>query len=190
MTEHQEKWLKYILLGICTVLGICIGALFVHYQHGKDAEPKVMEYQDTTDAKVVGKELNVSQGTAKQITDKIYQAQQGETQPTVSYYIQAPDIRAGADQVAADIKSGKANIPAAAAEKTDRTLVTANEEKQKVDVYKINLNKCHKIKAGVMTAGDKTYYGVGYQQGKWEGMIYSRGKKINAGSITYTVAEW
>ena len=187
MTDQQKKYILFVLF---TVLGIWIGSLYVNHRNSKDAEPKVMEYQDTTDAKVIGKELNVSQGTAKQITDKIYQAQQGETQPTVSYYIQAPDVRAGADQVAADIKSGKANVPAAAAEKTDRTLVTANEEKQKVDVYKINLNKCHKIKAGIMTTGDKTYYGVGYQQGKWEGMIYSRGKKINAGSITYTVAEW
>ena len=187
MTDQQKKYIFIVLL---TVLGIWIGILYVNPRNSKNVEPKVMEYLDTTDAKAVSKKLEVSQETAKPITDRIYQAQQGETQPNVTYYIQASDVRAGANQVAAESKSGNAHVPAAAAEKTDRTLVTANEEKQKVDVYKINLNKNHKIKAGIMTTGDKTYYGVGYQQGKWEGMIYSRGKKINAGSITYTVAEW
>ena len=187
MTDQQKKYIFFVLF---SVLGIWIGILYVNHRNSKNVEPKVMEYLDTTDAKAVSKKLEVSQETAKPITDRIYQAQQGETQPNVTYYIQASDVRAGANQVAADIKSGKANVPAVAAEKTDRTLITANEEKQKVDVYKINLNKNHKIKAGIMLAGDKTYYGVGYQQGKWEGMIYSRGKKINAGSITYTVAEW
>lgn len=188
MTEQLKK---YIFIEIFILLGCLAGVLFLRYQSTKNEEPKVMEYQDTTNAKTVSKELNVSQETAKQITKKIYQAQQGETQPTVTYYIQAPDVQTGASQVANDIKEGKANIPTAVTEKTDRTVVTPNEKKQKVDVYKINLNKSHKIKAGIMTAGGKTYGGIGYQAGRWEGMIYTRtGRKIEAGSITYTVAEW
>ena len=86
---------------------------------------------------------------------------------------------------------GKPTVPAAAAEKTDRTVVTADTDRQKVDVYKINLRRSHKIKAGIMTADGKTYGGIGYQAGKWEGMIYTRsGRKVDAAAITYTLAEW
>lgn len=98
---------------------------------------------------------------------------------------------AGARQVAKDIQAGKPTVPAAAAEKTDRTVVTADTDRQKVDVYKINLRRSHKIKAGIMTADGKTYGGIGYQAGKWEGMIYTRsGRKVDAAAITYTLAEW
>ena len=93
--------------------------------------------------------------------------------------------------MARDIQADKPSVPAAAREKTDRTVVTADKDHQKVDVYKVNLRKPHKIKVGAMTTGDKTYIGAGYQYGRWEGMLYTRtGKKVEAGSITYTVKEW
>lgn len=100
-------------------------------------------------------------------------------------------MESAAEETAERINKNDESLPRLATEKTDRTVVTPNTEKQKVDVYKVNLNKSHKVKAGVMTTGDKTYYGVGYQQGKWEGMVYTRsGKKIEGVSISYTLKEW
>lgn len=150
-----------------------------------------MPQEQTTDTQAVKNQLDVSQGTAEKITREIRYIQTGETQPQVTYYVTAPTVETAAEQVAKDIKEGQPTVPKEAAQKSDRTVVTADKDKQKVDVYKINLKKPHKIKAGLMTAGGKTYGGIGYQAGKWEGMLYTRtGRKVEAGSITYTIAEW
>ena len=173
------------------ILGILGGILYGCHRAHKATQPQVMEYQDTTNPTKTAEQLKLSDDSAKSVTREIYKIQQTQPTPTVTYYVQAPDLTAGAEKVAEDIKTDQPSVPAAAREKSDRTVVTANQEHQKVDVYKVNLRKPHKIKAGVMYAGDRAYYGVGYQQGKWEGMVYTRtGKKIEAGSITYTIKEW
>ena len=188
--EQEEKW--RILLAVTGACVLCIlGGLIYGCSRKKKEEPKVMEYKQTTDPATIQKNLDVSQGQAREITREIYHVQQADSPPVITYYVQAPDIDSGAKQVAKDIQDGKPDVPAAATEKTDRTVVTANTEKQKVDVYKINLAKTHKVKAGIMTADGKTYGGIGYQSGRWEGMVYTRtGKKIEGVSITYTLAEW
>ena len=150
-----------------------------------------MPQEQTTDTQAVKNQLDVSQGTAEKITREIRYIQTGETQPQVTYYVQAPDLTSGAETVARDIQDDKPSVPAAAREKTDRTVVTADHDRQKVDVYKVNLRKPHKVKVGAMTTGEKTYIGAGYQTGRWEGMVYTRtGKKIEGVSITYTLKEW
>ena len=188
--EQETKW--RIILAIAGACVLCIiGGLIYGCGREKKEEPKVLDYQQTTDPAAIQKKLNVNQGTAREITREIYHVQQSDSPPAITYYVQAPDLTSGAEKVARDIREAKPSVPAAAREKADRTVVTANQEHQKVDVYKVNLRKPHKIKAGVMYAGDRAYYGVGYQQGKWEGMVYTRtGKKIEAGSITYTIKEW
>lgn len=188
--EQEERW--RIILAVAGAVVLCIiGGLIYGCGKEKKEEPKVMEYKQTTDPAAIQKKLDVSQGTAKEITKEIYHVQQSDSPPAITYYVQAPDLDTGALQVAKDIQDGKLDVPATAAEKTDRTVVTANTDKQKVDVYKIDLRKNHKIKAGAMTTGNKTYYGIGYQQGCWEGMLYTRtGRKVEAGSITYTIKEW
>lgn len=188
--EQDEKW--RIILAVVGAAVLCvIGGLIYGCSKEKKTEPKVMEYKQTTDPATIQKKLDVSQGTAREITREIYHVQQSDAPPAITYYVQAPDIDSGAKQVAKDIQDGKPDVPAAAAEKSDRTIVTANEDKQKVDVYKINLAKPHKIKVGAMTAGGKGYVGVGYQTGRWTGMVYTRsGRKVEAGSVSYTVAEW
>jgi len=176
--------------GLC-ILAIISGMIYGCHREQKAAQPAVMPYQDTTDPVKAADQLKLSDDSAKTVTREIYRIQQTQPTPTVTYYVSAPDLTAGAEKVAQDIREDQPSVPAAAREKTDRTVVTANQERQKVDVYKVNLSKPHKVKAGVMYAGDRAYYGVGYQQGKWEGMVYTRtGRKIEAGSITYTVKEW
>lgn len=188
--DQETKWRTLLAIAGATVLFI-LGALIYGCSREKKEEPKVMEYKQTTDPVTVQKQLDVSQGTAREITREIYHVQQADSPPAITYYVQAPDVEAGARQVAKDIQEGKPAVPAAAAEKTDRTVVTADTTRQKVDVYKINLRRNHKIKAGIMTADGKAYGGIGYQVGRWEGMIYTRsGRKVDAAAITYTLAEW
>ena len=183
-----KKRLILIASGIL-LIGAAVG-IFYSCSRQK-SEPIVMPQEQTTDTQAVKKQLGVSQNTAEKITKEIHYIQTGETQPSVTYYVTAPTVEQAADKVAQDIKDGQPTVPKEAAQKSDRTVVTADKEKQKVDVYKISLAKTHKIKVGAMTAGGKGYVGAGYQAGRWTGMLYTRsGRKIEAGSISYTVAEW
>ena len=179
-----------VIAGVC-LIGLIAGVIYGCHREQKATQPTVMPYQDTTDPAKTADKLKLSDDSAKAVTKEIYRIQQTQPTPQVTYYVQAPDLTSGAETVARDIREAKPSVPAAAREKTDRTVVTADHDRQKVDVYKINLNKSHKLKAGVMSADGKTYGGIGYQAGKWEGMVYTRsGKKIEAVSITYTLAEW
>ena len=176
-----------VLSGICLVAGMIYGC----HKEQRATQPTVMPYQDTTDPVKAADQLKLSDDSARAVTKEIYRIQQTQPTPQVTYYVQAPDLTSGAETVARDIQEDKPSVPAAAREKTDRTVVTADHDHQKVDVYKVNLRKPHKIKAGLMTANGKTYGGIGYQYGRWEGMLYTRtGRKVEAGSITYTIAEW
>ena len=188
--NSNEKKIKTIVYVSCILVSFVIFTAVKSCSRQK-SEPIVMPQEQTTDTQAVKKQLGVSQNTAEKITKEIHYIQTGETQPSVTYYVTAPTVETAAEKVAADIKDGQPTVPKEAAQKSDRTVVTADKDHQKVDVYKVNLRKPHKIKVGAMTTGDKTYIGAGYQYGRWEGMLYTRtGKKVEAGSITYTIKEW
>lgn len=188
MENDNKKRLILIASGIL-LIGAAVG-IFYSCSRQK-SEPIVMPQEQTTDTQAVKKQLGVSQNTAEKITKEIHYIQTGETQPSVTYYVTAPTVETAAEQVAKDIKEGQPTVPKEAAQKSDRTVVTADKDHQKVDVYKVNLRRPHKIKVGAMTTGDKTYIGAGYQYGRWEGMLYTRtGRKVEAAAVTYTIAEW
>jgi flagellar biosynthesis protein FliP len=87
--------------------------------------------------------------SAPPIVKEIQYIQNGTTPLNVTYYVQSPTVEKVTKQTADAINKNDTSLPAAATEKTDRTVVTANTDQQKVDVYKINLRNNHKIKAGV-----------------------------------------
>lgn len=193
MIDMQEPGVRKKVLAVTVLSGICLmaGMIYGCSQEHKATQPTVMPYQDTTDPVKAADQLKLSDDSAREVTKEIYRIQQTQPTPQVTYYVQAPDLTAGAETVARDIREDKPSVPAAAREKTDRTVVTADHDHQKVDIYKINLKKPHKIKTGLMTADGKTYGGIGYQAGRWEGMVYTRtGRKIEAAAVTYTIAEW
>ena len=88
----------------------------------------------------------------------------------------------------------------AAREKTDRTVVTPitkdkdgkdlPADQQKVDVYKINLRKDHRIKAGASVIDGKALMTVGYEQGRFEALAHFDGGKYKGATVMYNVAEW
>lgn len=182
---------KVLAVTVLSGIGLIAGMIYGCSREHKAAQPTVMPYKDTMDPVKTADKLKLSDDSAKAVTRELYHIQQTQPTPQVTYYVQAPDLTAGAETVARDIQEDKPSAPAAAREKTDRTVVTADHDRQKVDVYKVNLRKPHKIKAGAMTTGDKTYIGAGYQYGRWEGMLYTRtGRKVEAAAVTYTIAEW
>jgi hypothetical protein len=108
----------------------------------------------------------------------------------VSYTVEAPTVESAAEKVTDQIKTGDTTIPKAAAAKTDRTAVVADTDKQKVDVYKINLRNNHKIKAGISYIDSKAYADVGYQAGRVEVIGHYGGENRNGVSVMYTLKEW
>ena len=98
------------------------------------------------------------------------------------------------------IRTDDATLPMAAREKTDRTVVTPiikdkdgqdlPPDQQKVDVYKINLRKDHRIKAGATMIDGKALVTVGYEQGRFEALAHFDGGKYKGATVMYNVAEW
>ena len=139
----------------------------------------------TQDTKALFKVIDVKPDTAVQIQHEIQKA----NEPTVTYYV-APDVNTAAKQTQKAINNHELSLPLAINEKSDKTIVNPNEAAQKVDVYKINLNKSHKIKSGVTVIDDKTYATVGYQAGRFEGVVHFDNAKVKGATLLYTVAEW
>ena len=190
MDPERKKRVIAAVIGFC-VLFLIFGFIFAYEKDKNNKSPKIMEKDDVKNTETVKKKLDVSGENAAGITREITRIESGQKSPTVTYYISAPDVDTAAKETAAAIKKNDERLPKVATEKTDRTVVTPDPENQKVDVYKINLKKPHKIKIGMLQTTDHTYYGAGYQAGKWEGMLYTRtGKKVEAGTVSYTVKEW
>ena len=188
--EKTGKWLKLALF--CVLTAFCLLAIYFAAHHAKrpSDEPVRMQFSDTTDKNSVKKDLRVSDKEAAEIVTKIERIHDGTTKPNVSYYVTAPNLTTAADKTEQAIKKNDSQIPLAARAKSDRTVITVDEEKQKVDVYKINLRNNHKIKAGGTYIDGKPYLSIGYQAGRVEGIIHTDGTGVRGVGVMYTIKEW
>ena len=127
--------------------------------------------------------------TPKEATEVI--AYKENAQPVATYYTQAPTLHDAAVVTKNAIRDKSPNIPPEAIEKSDRTAVVENTDENKVDVYKINLNKVHRIMGGVtvMETG-KVYETIGYQAGDFQSLAHFEGKHFKGASALYTFAKW
>lgn len=175
-----------MIIGLCIIV---IGALFLAYEYKHSrGDVQTLNEADLGDTDKVASATGLDKDTAKELQAKIEGAQ---TRPAdVTYYIPAQTVEAAADKVVTQVKTQDPSAPVAVTEKTDKTLVVANTESQKVDVYKISLKKEHKVKAGVSVIDSKVYPTVGYQAGRVEGLVLMDGVKVKGGAVMYTVAEW
>ena len=186
--EHWKFCLSILLAIVFFVIGMIV---YMHHEEKRVESPKIVKYEDSTNPNTLSKAIRVDSGTAREITREIERIHDGNTQPVVTYTVEAPDIETAAMETAKNIEQKDTRLPKQAVEKTDRTVITPDPNKQTVDVYKINLRNNHKIKVGVLRVDGKTYGGAGYQAGRWEGMVYTRdGRQIDAGSIMYTIKQW
>ena len=188
--EKRAKLVRIMLIAILTAF--CLGCIYFAVQHEKKPveSPVQMQFSDTTDKNSIKKDLHVSDREAAEIVTKIERIHDGTTKPNVSYYVTAPNLNAAADKTEQAIRKNDSQIPLAARAKSDRTIVTVNDEKQKVDVYKINLRNNHKVKAGGTYIDGKPYLSIGYQAGRVEGIVHTDGTGIQGGTVMYTIKEW
>ena len=196
--QHQS-----LILVIVAVI-LTVGAYWMGRQHQSKAEieqkPQIMQQTDTESVSALKNALDVSQKNAESLFKKIQEIQAGRQPPAATYYISAPDTQTAAKSVEQQIASDDPGIPAAARKKTDRTVVTPitqdssgnalPADQQKVDVYKINLRKDHRIKVGASMIDGSAYESVGYEQGRVEVMTHFKGTQFKGATVTYNVAEW
>ena len=144
--------------------------------------------------------LDISQQNAELLQGQLEKIQTGQKLPVANYYVTAPTTEKAATIVEQQIKDNDPTLPPAALEKTDRTVVSAitkdatgkelAPDQQKVDVYKINLRKDHRIKVGATVVDDKVYETVGYEQNRIEALAQLQGKDLKGATVTWTAVQW
>lgn len=178
-----------VLVFILAIAGATLVLYGLCEEHfGKKEKPVVMTQEEATDAKTVEKKASVSPAESRIISREIERS--ADTPPVVTYYVQAPTLEKAATETAKAIETQSQAIPPAAAKKTDRTIVTADKQLNKVDVYKISLRKAHKLKAGMTYVDDKAYLSAGYQAGRWEGLAHFNQNGFQGATLMYTIKEW
>ena len=187
---------------ILAVLLVCIAYAVGRYA-GHEAEqgkPAVMTQEETQDAKKLKDRLDISTANAAALEKRITAIQAGQRAPMVTYHVTAPTVERAAQVVERQIKTDDPTLPRAVREKSDRTVVTPiikdadgkdlPPEQQKVDVYKINLRKDHRIKAGASVIDGKALMSIGYEQGRFEALAHFDGARYKGATVTYNIIEW
>ena len=152
------------------------------------------------DAERLRAQLDISERNAADLKRKLANVQRGGQAPSTTYYVTAPTVERAAQVVERQIREDAPTLPRAAREKADRTVVTPITKdkdgkdlplaKQKVDVYKINLRKDHRIKAGASVIGGKALMSIGYEQGRFEALAHFDGGRYKGATVTYNIIEW
>lgn len=185
----RDKSVRWAAVGAILLLALSIVAGLVYYHDWqKEEAPKVLTTEQTKDPDAVAKEVHVSQPAAQTIVREIERTS-GEA-PAITYYVQSPNLGRAAETVQKQIEAKSPEAPAGVLSKSDRTIVTADKQLNKVDVYKINLRKAHKLKAGMTYVNDKAYLSAGYQSGRWEGLAHFNQNGFQGATLMYTTKEW
>ena len=197
ITTHKTTCvviLAVLLLGIAYAVGRYAG------HEAAEEKPALMTQEETQDARELKDRLDISAANANALEKRITAIQAGQRAPSTTYYVTAPTVERAATVVERQIRTDDAALPMAAREKTDRTVVTPitkdkdgqdlPADQQKVDVYKINLKKDHRIKAGATIIDGKALMTVGYEQGRFEALAHFDGGKYKGATVMYNVAEW
>lgn len=198
ITKH-----KTTLLGILCLLIVGIAyAIGRHSAPGQTAaeKPAVMTQEQTQDKAALRAQLDISKSNADALQKRLAEVQAGQRAPTVTYHVTAPTVERAAQVVEHQIREDDPTLPRAAREKSDRTVVTPiTKDKdgkdlpptdQKVDVYKINLRKDHRIKAGASVIDGKALMSIGYEQGRFEALAHFDGSRYKGATVTYNIIEW
>lgn len=181
---RTHKRTLQVIIPLLAFMFLCVGCYHL-YKQKQIEKPVVITQQQSKSPHELSKAIHVTEQQAQEVISI-----KERTQPTATYYTQAPTVEVAAEKVKRDIEHSNPNLPKAATEKSDRTAVVANTNEQKVDIYKINLNKEHKIKAGVTVIDKKMYETIGYQAGRVEMLGHFEGTQFKGGSVLYTVKAW
>ena len=202
LKEYYQQYKVPILIGAFLVLLFIVFLIGKHSaeETKKEQAPTIISQDLLNDKNVLQNKLDISEQNAKLLQDKLDKVHAGKIQPATTYYVQAPNVTEGAKLVQGKIKEKDPTLPPAVLAKSDRTVVTpitkdgsGNDlptENQKVDVYKIDLRKDHRIKAGVTVVDSTIYNTVGYEQGRVEVLAQAKGTNLKGGTVLYNVIEW
>ena len=187
---------------------LCLLIVGIAYAVGRHAipeqtateKPAIMTQEETQDVKALREQLDISRANANALQKRLTEAQAGQRAPSTTYYVTAPTVERAAQVVERQIREDAPTLPRAAREKSDRTVVTPITQdkdgkdlplaEQKVDVYKINLRKDHRIKAGASVIDGKALVTVGYEQGRFEALAHFNGGRYKGATVTYNIIEW
>ena len=160
----------------------------------------VMTREETQDKAALRAQLDISKSNAETLQRRLAEAQAGQRAPTTTCYVSAPTVERAAQVVERQIRKDNPTLPRTAREKSDRTVVTPiTQDKdgkdlpptdQKVDVYKINLRKDHRIKAGASVIDGKALMSIGYEQGRFEALAHFDGSHYKGATVMYNIVEW
>lgn len=139
-------WAK--IAGAVLVLALLITAAVAGYHWIKHDHAVVMTEQQIKQSAELAQKLSISDAQAKKLAVEVAAANNRD--PDIRYIVQSPTVEKAAEQVKRDIDAGKSpatKIPA------DKTVVTPNTQQQKVDVYRITLDKARWGVSGLVLAG-------------------------------------
>ena len=198
VTTHKTALLAILCL-------LIVGIAYAVGRHSASEQtaaekPAVMTQEQTQDTAVLRTQLDISKSNAEALQRRLADVQAGQRAPSTTYYVQAPTVEHAATIVERQIKEDNPTLPRAAREKSDRTIVTPITqdkdgkalplEEQKVDVYKVNLRKDHRIKAGASVIDGKALMTIGYEQGRFESLAHFDGSRYKGATVTYNIIEW
>lgn len=198
ITKHKTV----LLVILCLLLVGIAYAIGWHSAPEQTAaeKPAVMTQEETQDVRKLKDRLDISTANANALEKRITAIQAGQRAPSTTYYVTAPTVERAATVVERQIREDSPTLPRAAREKSDRTVVTPIVKdkdgkdlppvEQKVDVYKINLRKDHRIEAGATMIDGKALMTVGYVQGRFEALAHFDGARCKGATVMYNVAEW
>ena len=200
--EYVQKYKVPLIAGTFVILLIAMYFVGKHNAVAVAEEQQPVQIsQDLLDnTNALQNKLDISEQNAKLLQTALDKVQTGKTQPVANYYVTAPSVEKAATIVERQIAANDPTLPPAALEKTDRTVVTPIEkdaagqmlptDQQKVDVYKIDLRKNHRVKAGATMIDSKAYETIGYEQGRMEALAHFSGSNFKGATVTYNVIEW
>lgn len=181
-----KQYMPVITVALLVLLVLAVGLLINNHIKHKQEQPVIVKQETAKNPKQLGNALHVSTKEAQQIITL-----KERSEPVATYRVNAPTIHDAAVITKNAISNKSPNVPKAATEKSDRTAVVENTDENKVDVYKINLNKAHRIMGGVtVLETGKVYETIGYQAGDFQGLAHFDGKQFKGASALYTFAKW
>ena len=198
VTEHKIAAL--LMLFVLFVGSAYLVGRSVAHEERQAENPAVMTQEETRNAEQLRNRLDISKSNAGALKERLADLQAGKRTPAATYYVTAPTVERAAQTVEQQIREDAPTLPRAAREKSDRTVVTPitqdadgkdlPTEEQKVDVYKINLRKDHRIKAGASVIDGKALMTVGYEQGRFEALAHFDDGRYKGVTVTYNIIEW
>lgn len=215
MEQLKKNWKELLLFTIVTVLIIGVAWALFRWQQVQQEElrkaQEITQAQEQSMEKLQAK-LKISEDNSRELGAAIKGIQQAQnttvvpdtsreaTSPIVTFTVPAATVEEASADVAERINQGDMSLPDEATQASDRTVVTPittdietgatlPEQEQRVDVYKIDLRKDHRIKAGVAAVGGDAYVVVGYEQGRTEGLVFA-GQRGAGGALLHNIAEW